>query len=111
MKRAAMFLAVVSCATSAALQAGPTGTIHFQGSIVQETCADAVAVTRFPGPQQARNRCTLAAGVGVVDDTSSYTEQLATVSGHSGIDMLDYYADVVHSRSGALAQMLTRDYD
>ncbi len=112
MKAVGMVLAMVLCATSAALHAESTGRIQFQGSIVMETCADAVAMTRSAGSPQAHRRCALGAvGAEGLDNASSYTERLAAASGDSGIDLLDYYADIVHARPGALAQVLTRAYD
>jgi hypothetical protein len=110
MKRALMVLTMGLFATSAALHA-TSGTIRFRGMIVQGTCADTVSVNRSPEPRQVRQRCeTGATGAGAAQNAPIYTERTTMVSGHTGIDALDYYLDMVRSRSGGQVQLLTRDY-
>ena len=110
--RAVMIFAIgFSAACVSFVHAEPTGTIHFSGLIVQETCAATLAMTRSLEPQQARDRCMQGAvGVGGADDVPTYTEHVAAVHGYSGIDLLDYYVDIARSRPGTQVQLITRDY-
>jgi type 1 fimbria pilin len=111
MKLAITVLAMGLCTSSAASHAWPAGTIHFMGSIVHQTCADAVAVNRSPAPRHVPNRCTPGAtGVGGSGNAPVYAEHMTMVSGRSGIEVLDYYIDIVRSGSGGQVRVLTRDY-
>jgi hypothetical protein len=111
MKLAITVLAIGLCTTSVASHAWQTGTIRFTGLIVQATCSDAVAVNRYPESRRAPGRCARGAtGVDGTGHAPAYTERETMVSGHSGIEVLDYYIDIVRSSSSAQVHVLTRDY-
>ena len=111
MKIAITILAMGLCTTSVALHASSIGTIYFSGLIVHETCADAVAVNHSPEPQRVPNRCASGAtGAGGNANATAYTEHMTTASGDSGIDVLDYYVDLVRESRNEQTRVLTRNY-
>ena len=111
MKLAITVLAMGLCTTSFASHAPQGGTIRFTGLLVRETCADTVAVNHSPAARRVPDRCAPAAkGVGGASNAAAYTEHMAPVIGRSGIEVLDYYVDLVRSSSSEQVRVLTRDY-
>lgn len=111
MKRAVLVLSMGLCAAAAALHAEPAGTVQFRGLIVQETCVGAVATTGSMEAQQAHSRCMQGVGgMGGAGGDPIYTEHREAVGASSGIDLLDYYVDLVRARPGVQVQLISRDY-
>lgn len=111
MNRAVLVLSMGLRAAAAALHAEPAGMIRFRGLIVQETCANTAATSRSVEPQQVHRRCTQGTeGFGRAVDDPIYTEQREAASTYSGIDLLDYYVDLVRASPGAQVQLVTRDF-
>jgi hypothetical protein len=111
MNRAVLVLSMGLCTAAAALHAGPAGMVQFRGLIAQETCANAAATNRSVEPQQVHSHCAHGTGgFGRAVDDPIYTEHREAASTYSGIDLLDYYVDLVRALPGAQVQLVTRDF-
>lgn len=115
MKSVIMALGMGLCITSTALHAASpitTGVIQFSGALVEDTCVGTVLPTPGPGLVQNRTGCgDMPASGGNAGTGPAYTESMATIAGHSGVDVLDYYIDNLHAVSVASVHLFTRDYD
>lgn len=115
MKRIVLIAAVAALALAGTAQAANvvTGKITFVGRIVSGTCMEPVTSAR----SDLREGAIACSGGGeVVSPMAStaeavYQQQVVAATGHSGLEMLDYYVDNTRNFSALQPKLVTRTYD